>query len=129
MAYGSQMGDGNMTDAKDKIHEARFLSLVLSLYNSAWISLGKIASPVTGKVDKDLDAARGSIDLLETLRVKTKGNVSAEEAKVIDNCLSTLQLNFVEESGGKEEKPSEQETKEQPADGGETAPSDKTQQA
>jgi hypothetical protein len=115
-----------MTNANDKIHEARFLSLVLSLYNSAWISMGKIASPVTGKVEKDLDAARGSIDLLETLKLKTKGNVSPEEERVLDNCLSTLQLNYVEENGRREEKPAAQEEKEQPAGGGEAPSSDKT---
>jgi hypothetical protein len=123
------MGDEDMTDNKDKIHEARFLSLVLSLYNSAWMSMGKIASPVTGKVEKDLEAARGSIDLLETLQVKTKGNVSPEEERVIVDCLSTLQLNFVEESGRKEEKPSVEEAKDKPADGGDAPTKDKTPQA
>jgi ABC-type amino acid transport system permease subunit len=103
------IGDGDMKNTNDTIHEARFLSLVLSLYNSAWIAMGKIASPVTGKVEKDLEAARGSIDLLETLKVKTKGNVSPEEERVLVNCLSTLQLNFVEESSRREEKPADKE--------------------
>lgn len=117
-----------MTNAKDKIHEARFLSLVLSLYNSAWISMGKIASPVTGKAEKDLDAARGSIDLIETLKAKTVGNVSPEEERVLVNCLSTLQLNFVEESSRKEEAPSAGEAKGQPDGGGEASSNDKTSQ-
>lgn len=116
-----------MTNPNGKIHEARFLSLVLSLYNSAWISMGKIANPVTGKVEKDLEAARGSIDLLDTLKVKTKGNVSPEEERVLVNCLSTLQLNFVEESGRREDAPSGEETK--PAGGGEAPPKDEKPQA
>lgn len=91
-----------MVENEGKIHEARFLSLVLSLHNSAWISLGKVANPLTGKLEKDLSAARGTIDLLETLRFKTMGGVTPEEKKVLDNCLSTLQLNYVEESGRKE---------------------------
>ena len=91
-----------MREDRDKIQEARFLSLVLSLYNSAWIALGKIANPLTGKVEKDLDAVRGTIDLLETLSFKTKGNVTPEEKKVLDNCLSALQMNYVEEISRKE---------------------------
>ncbi|MDD5557584.1 MAG: DUF1844 domain-containing protein [bacterium] len=86
-----------MDDDPARIHEARFLSLVVSLYNAAWVALGKVASPVTGKVERDLEAARGSIDLLETLQAKTHGNLSAEEGKVLANCLSALRLNFVEE--------------------------------
>jgi len=117
-----------MKNTDDKIHEARFLSLVLSLYNSAWIAMGKIASPVTGRVEKDLEAARGSIDLLETLRVKTKGNVSPEEERLLVNCLSTLQLNFVEESGRRDEKPADKEAENPPGDGAKAVPEDKTPQ-
>ena len=84
---------------------------------------------MTGKVEKDLDAARGSIDLIETLKVKTKGNVSPEEERVLVNCLSTLQLNFVEESSRAEEKPTGREAKGQPGGGGEAPPDDKTPQA
>lgn len=81
------------------LHEARFLSLVLSLHGSAWMALGKVANPMTGKVERDLDAARGSIDLLETLRVKTRGNLTKEEEKMLANALSALQLNFIDEAG------------------------------
>ena len=100
-----------MEKDEEKLHEARFLGLVLSLQNSAWISLGKIANPLTGKVEKDLRAARGSIDLLETLKVKTRGNLSEQEEKVLVDSLSTLQINFVEESSkeapGKKERSDE----------------------
>ena len=117
-----------MKNTNDTIHEARFLSLVLSLYNSAWIAMGKIASPVTGKVEKDLEAARGSIDLLETLKVKTKGNVSLEEDRVLVNCLSTLQLNFVEESARMEEKPAAEETARSRDEGAKPPPEDEAPQ-
>ncbi len=117
-----------MKSTDDKIHEARFLSLVLSLYNSGWIAMGKIASPVTGKVEKDLEAARGSIDLLETLKVKTKGNVSPEEERVLVNCLSTLQLNFVEESGRRGEKPEGKGSENPPDDKAKDVPEEKTPQ-
>ncbi len=117
-----------MKNTNDTIHEARFLSLVLSLYNSAWIAMGKIASPVTGKVEKDLEAARGSIDLLETLKVKTKGNVSLEEDRILVNCLNTLHLNFVEESSRREEKPATEETASSRDEDAKPPPEDKAPQ-
>ncbi|MEI6633581.1 MAG: DUF1844 domain-containing protein [Chlamydiota bacterium] len=95
-----------MAEDSNKLHEARFLSLVLSLHGSAWMAMGKVANPMTGKVEKDIEAARGSIDLLETLRVKTRGNLTREEEKILANALGVLQLNFVDEiaRGGEEDK-------------------------
>ena len=94
-----------MAENNDTLHEARFLSLVLSLHRSAWMAMGKVANPMTGKVEKDIEAARGSIDLLETLRIKTQGNLTKEEEKILANALGVLQLNFVDEiARGEEDK-------------------------
>ena len=92
-----------MAGNNDKLNEARFLSMVLSLHGSAWMAMGKVANPMTGKVEKDIEAARGSIDLLETLRVKTQGNLTKEEEKILANALGVLQLNFVDEIARGEE--------------------------
>jgi len=97
-----------MEENGNRIHEMRFLSLVMSLHGSAWIALGKVANPMTGKVEKDLGAAQAHINLLETLKVKTKGNLSHEEEKMLSNYLSMLQLNYVEERSRIHEKPSEE---------------------
>ncbi|MCX6357624.1 MAG: DUF1844 domain-containing protein [Candidatus Aureabacteria bacterium] len=82
----------------DTIHDTRFLSLMVSLHSSAWIALGKVANPLSGKVEKDLGAAQAHINLLETLQRKTRGNLSGEEAKLLASYLSILQLNYVDES-------------------------------
>ncbi|MCX6354618.1 MAG: DUF1844 domain-containing protein [Candidatus Aureabacteria bacterium] len=92
----------------NSIHDMRFLSLVMSLHSSAWIALGKVANPMTGKMERDLAAAQAHINLLETLKVKTKGNLSHEEEKILSNYLSMLQLNYVEESSRTSEKPPEE---------------------
>lgn len=79
--------------------DARFLSMILA-YNAATLQhLGKIASPVTGKVERDMDAARQSIELLECLAAKTTGNLSDEEGRTLEQILTTLRLNFVDEIG------------------------------
>ncbi len=77
--------------------EMQFLHFVMSLESSAWMMLGKIANPLTGKMDKNLDGARATIDTLMMLKEKTKGNLSKAEEDFLSNALQQLQLNYVEE--------------------------------
>ncbi|MCX7021172.1 MAG: DUF1844 domain-containing protein [bacterium] len=96
-------------------HDANFLGLVYSLYQSAMIQMGKLAHPETGGVERDLPAARVSIDLLETLAHKTRGNLSESEDKLLKNMLTDLRLNYVGEAE-KDDKPMEPAAEEPAAD-------------
>jgi len=78
-------------------NDGRFMQLVLGLQSSAWMLLGKVANPMTGKIEKNLDAAKATIDTLEVLKEKTKGNLSKNEEDILTQSLSQLQLNYVEE--------------------------------
>ena len=77
-----------------------FNALVLSLGSSAIIHLGEAADPTTGqKRDKpDFPMAQQSIDLLAMLQEKTRGNLSGDEAKFLDNMLYDLRILYVEVS-------------------------------
>ncbi len=81
---------------QEKINEY-FLSLVFSLSAAAMQQLGKISNPTTNKIEKNLEQAKVSIDIIEMLVEKTKGNLTAEENKFLSSTLSDLQLNFVDE--------------------------------
>ncbi|MCK4594626.1 DUF1844 domain-containing protein [bacterium] len=81
----------------EKRHSANFLGLVYSLYQSAMIQMGKLANPTTGEVQRDIEAARASIDLLDTLSYRTRGNLAEDEDRMIKNMLTELRLNFVDE--------------------------------
>lgn len=81
----------------EKRHSANFLGLVYSLYQSAMIQMGKLASPITGEVQRDIEAARASIDLLDTLSHRTRGNLAEDEDRMIKNMLTELRLNYVDE--------------------------------
>ena len=76
----------------------RFLDMVGLFGSQAMISLGKLANPMTGKAEKNLGAARLFIDTLEMLEHKTKGNLTADETKVLHATLTDLRLMYVEES-------------------------------
>jgi hypothetical protein len=75
---------------------ALFAQLVLQQTNLALMLLGKTPNPQTGETMRDLDAARLFIDQLEMLETKTKGNLTREEARLLQQSLMTLRLSFVE---------------------------------
>lgn len=75
-----------------------FRTLVLSLATTAMFQMGLAANPETGKVEKDLPGARQTIEILEVLQEKTRGNLNAEETRLLDQCLNDLKMGFVQNS-------------------------------
>jgi len=77
-----------------------FSMFILSLNTSALVHLGQIPDPHTQEKKKDLALARQTIDILDMLREKTKGNLTKEEEKLLDNILYELRLLYLKVSGG-----------------------------
>lgn len=70
-----------------------FLDLVIS------VGAGALQVLVFEPDDKDgpnLDLARYSIDMLELLKVKTKGNLEKDEEKFLDETIHQLRMKYVE---------------------------------
>ncbi len=86
-------------------HQALFMNLVLSLQQAAWFQLGKIPNPVSNKIERDLNQARYTIDLLDMLLARTKGNLHEEEARMLEHVLRELKLNYVDEIDKDKEQP------------------------
>ena len=76
--------------------EANLSSLFLGLSTQALLHLGEIPDPESGEAARDLPSARSLIDLLAVLRDKTRGNLDAEEARLLDRILYDLRMRFVE---------------------------------
>ena len=72
------------------------LQLVYMFHTSAMQGLGKIADP-TGNINKNLDYVSQTIDLMEMLKEKTKGNTTEEIEKTLNQMISELQINYVDE--------------------------------
>lgn len=83
-------------DGKEQLNY-QFVSLVFSLQQATMAQLGKIANPATGKTEKNLAQAKATIDMLEMLKEKTKGNLTDTEQKTILNALDNLYLNYADE--------------------------------
>jgi uncharacterized protein YjaG (DUF416 family) len=64
---------------------------------AAMQQMGKLKSPVSDKIERDLQQAQLSIDILDMLEEKTRGNLSEEENKVLKGILQELKLNYVDE--------------------------------
>jgi hypothetical protein len=76
---------------------ALFLQLVIGLQQSAMIALGKLMNPITRKVETDLEAARDTIDTLGAIEARTRGQLEPDEARVLQQVLADLRLNYVDE--------------------------------
>jgi hypothetical protein len=75
-----------------------FTHLVAMFETLALQQLGKLVSPITGNVERDLRQARITIDMLVMIREKTAGNLQPEEQRIINAVLTELQMNYLDES-------------------------------
>jgi hypothetical protein len=75
-----------------------FSTFIMSLTSSAFYHLGDIADPETGKTETNLPAVQQTIDMLIMLREKTQGNLTEEEAKLLEQLIYELQMKFVAKS-------------------------------
>jgi Domain of unknown function (DUF1844) len=77
----------------------RFIEFVMMHAQNAALFLGQIPNPKTGEAEINLDLARMFIDQLEMIQEKTRGNLTNDEAMVLRNAISNLQMAYVEASG------------------------------
>ena len=75
-----------------------FLDLVGMLVESAAVYLGDARLP-DGSAVEDLDLARFHVDLLDVLRRKTAGNLTAQESAALDDVLYRLRMRYVQKRG------------------------------
>ncbi len=75
--------------------ELNFSTFVLSLTSSAFYHLGDIPDPVTGEKEENLPAVKQTIDILIMLKEKTKNNLDADEAKLLEQLIYELQMKYV----------------------------------
>ncbi len=93
----SEVESGNGI-ASDELPRIDFATFVLSLSHSALVHLGDAPNPVDGSGDQNLPMARQTIDLLGVLEEKTRGNLSGEEERILQQVLYDLRSRYVEVS-------------------------------
>ena len=86
----------NQTQSPIDMNKALFLNLVTMLSMSAMQQMGKIINPMTGKTEVNLEGVQTTIDMLDMLEAKSRGNRDADEDKVLKDTLTMLKMNYVE---------------------------------
>jgi hypothetical protein len=83
------------------IPPASFHYLVATFRFQAEMQLGLLHfGEEKDRPEPNLDLARHFIDLLAMLQGKTKGNLSLEEQRMLDNTVTELRFRFVQVAGG-----------------------------
>ncbi|MFN2426828.1 MAG: DUF1844 domain-containing protein [Candidatus Binatia bacterium] len=75
-----------------------FSSFVIGLATQALMFLGAVPNPGGGEVEKDPAEAATIISVIEMLAAKTAGNLSEDEAKLIEEVLFELRMRYVNET-------------------------------
>lgn len=95
-------GDPARGEARDRggLPAIDFATFVLSLSTTALYQMGLLPDPTSGQRQApDRALARQTIDTIEMLREKTRGNLDDEERKLLDSLLYELRVKFVELGG------------------------------
>ena len=73
--------------------------MIASLAQTALFQLGMVRTPdMKEPMEPDLEGASQTIDLISLLELKTRGNLTKQEKKLIDDTLFQLRMAFVEMS-------------------------------
>ena len=99
------MAEKEKEQKTDEEMDMVFTQFISGLYTSTMQHLGKLMNPFTGQVDRNLDAAKHTIELVRMLKEKTKGNLTTKESDTLNNALSNMQMNYVDELERQERSP------------------------
>lgn len=83
----------------ERVLTVDFSMLIASFATGALYHLGFAADPETGRAGNlDLPLARQNIEILALIEEKTRGNLAADEAQLLENLLYEVRMRFVEAS-------------------------------
>ena len=91
----SESGSDASGPKTEQLPPIDFPSYILSYYTQGLVLLGEVPSPYSGKKEEDVEAARHTIDILTLLQEKTKGNLSQDEEKLLENVLYELRMKYM----------------------------------
>ena len=81
--------------------EPNFNFFITTLAMQATIALGEAPNPMTKSTEQDLIQAKFLIDTLGVLQDKTKGNLTDEESKLLEELLYGLRMSYINKQGAK----------------------------
>jgi len=100
--HGESSGAEAASGASEEsaVPPASMTTLITTLTTQAMVALGMVPDPTEEQPVVRLDLAKHFIDTLSVLEEKTKGNLTAAEAQLLDGTLHQLRMAYV--ASGKE---------------------------
>ena len=80
---------------RPKLPPIDFSAFIAELGMTAVTYLGGYQNPETKEVLVDLEMAKRTIDTIDLLKEKTKGNLTAPESNLLDNTLYNLRMTYI----------------------------------
>lgn len=96
---GVQPAAGPQPQEEEGLPEARFDLFLSGLAMDALIALGDVPHPVTRRQATNLEQAKYLIDMLGILEEKTRGNLSADEERLLKDALYQLRMRYMAKAG------------------------------
>jgi hypothetical protein len=90
-----QSGQDEFSTGPAFLPEHTFGTFVLSLATSALVQLGELPDPISNQKDMNLPVARQTIGLIEMLEQKTRGNLTADEGRLMESLLYDLRMKYI----------------------------------
>ena len=121
-------------DIKDELWQVNFTNFVNGLGLECLVALGKIENPLTKNKEPNFKQVRYIVDTLDMIKEKTKGNLSSDEEKFLDELVVYLKMLYVETQGKAQDKTQETAKEKAGSQGGtsdkpqETAEQDETRE-
>ncbi len=88
------------TQEQEAIPEPSLTELINIIVMQALVGLGMMSGPGGERIPPNLEVAKHYIDMLQVLEEKTKGNLTEEEKKLLDQVLYETRMSFVQIAGG-----------------------------
>ncbi len=92
---GTESQGADSSEQQVELPEINFVNFLFSISTSALIQMGEIEDPISQQTVRNLPLAKQTIDLIGMLEEKTKGNLTPDEAKLIENILFDLRMRYV----------------------------------
>jgi hypothetical protein len=107
----ARTGEDHMPENEsEKKSEFYFVQLIITFQAAAMQQMGKLQNPITRKVERNLDQARSSIDMLEMLQDKTRNNLTENQQKFLEHTLYELRMNYLDEQKKGQQKKEEKDS-------------------
>jgi hypothetical protein len=80
---------------EELLPQLTFTTFILSLSTSALVNLGELPDPIANIKEINLRLAHQTINIIEMLKEKTRGNLTEAEVRVLEDLLYDLRMKYI----------------------------------